>query len=219
MSTSEQTPRERMEQILKDNDIAVNNAPTPIDEEIILDPNKNIMSKTNPKGIIEYANEYFMAISGYEEFELMGQPHNVIRHPDMPKVIFKIMWEELRNGNNMYAFVKNLAKDGRYYWVIVNFEIQYDEDGEIRSYYAHRKAAPAHAIVRISKLYKKLRAIEINQNVSVAYKYFKGLLEEEKMNYDDYIASILDIEKNVITAYFGEEKPKKKGFFGRLFGQ
>jgi len=217
MKSSEINPKQRMEQILKDNDIELNKIPTPLDQEIILDPSKSIMSKTNPKGIIEYANSYFIDISGYEEFELMGQPHNVIRHPDMPKVIFKIMWEELRKGNNMNAFVKNLAKDGRYYWVIVNFEIQYDENGEVKSYIANRKAAPSHAISRVSKLYNKLRAIEINQNVTVAYKYFKGLLEEEQKDYDEYIASLLDIEKNVITAYFEGDKPKKKGFFSRLF--
>ncbi|MEJ2500674.1 MAG: PAS domain S-box protein, partial [Campylobacterales bacterium] len=62
--------------------------PQPVDEEIKLDPKKYIVSKTDPKGIIEYGNDYFVEISGYKESELIGQPHNIIRHPDMPKVVF-----------------------------------------------------------------------------------------------------------------------------------
>ncbi|MEJ2469266.1 MAG: PAS domain S-box protein, partial [Campylobacterales bacterium] len=67
--------------------------PQPVDEEIKLDPKKYIVSKTDPKGIIEYGNDYFVEISGYKESELIGQPHNIIRHPDMPKVVFKLMWD------------------------------------------------------------------------------------------------------------------------------
>ncbi len=209
-----------MDNVFAKNNISTHSHPNPIDEEIVLDPNKSIMSKTDSKGVIEYANDYFMTISGYQEFELMGKPHNVIRHPDMPKVIFKIMWQELKKGNPIFALVKNLAKDGRYYWVIVNFEIRYDAEGKITSYYAHRKAAPEHAKYKIEKLYAKLRAIEINQNVNIAYKYFIGLLEEEGMSYEDYISSVLDIEKNIITSYFDDNttKKEKKGLFSRLFG-
>ncbi len=208
-----------IDSILKQNQISKSNHVTPINKEIILDPNKSIMSKTDSKGIIEFANDYFMEISGYEEFELMGQPHNVIRHPDMPKLIFKIMWQELKKGNSIFALVKNLAKDGRYYWVLVNFEIKYNEEGEITSYYARRKAAPRKAIFEIEKLYKKLRDIEVNQNVNVAYRYFVGLLEEQNISYEDYIANIMEVEKNVITAYFQDDtkEVKKKGFLGRLF--
>ena len=99
----------------------------------------------------------------------------------------------------------------------MSFEIRKDEAGEIVSYYAHRKAAPRQAILKIEKLYQKLRAIEINQNVNVAYKYFIGLLEEQNTNYEDYISSIMQVEANVIKAYFDTEKPKKKSFLSRLF--
>ncbi len=99
------------------------NRPTPIDKEVSWDKTQVIMSKTNPFGIIEYANETFVDVCGYEDYELMGQPHNIIRHPDMPRVIFKVLWENLKKGNNFHAIVKNLAKSGRYYWVITDFEI------------------------------------------------------------------------------------------------
>ena len=208
-----------MNQMLRDHNSVTTTNPTPIDEEIKLDPNKSIMSKTDAKGIIEYANDYFIAISGYEEFELMGQAHNIVRHPDMPKVIFKIMWKEIKNGRPTFAIVKNMSKDGRYYWVLVNFEIRYNEDGKIESYYAHRKAVPEQAKFRIQNLYKKLRAIEVNQNIAVAYKYFEGLLEEEGKTYEDYIVDILEVEKNIITSYFDKDSgnKQKKGLFSRIF--
>lgn len=72
-----------------------------------------------------------MQICGYEEFELIGQPHNIIRHPDMPKVIFDLVWKKLLNKENIHTLVKNLTKDGRFYWVITTFEVKTDKQGEI----------------------------------------------------------------------------------------
>lgn len=196
--------------------------PTPIDREIKLDASKIIMSKTNPRGIIEYANDYFMEISGYEEYELMGQPHNVIRHPDMPKVIFKLMWERLNKGKNIHALVKNLAKDGRYYWVLTTFETKYNDAGEIISHYARRKAAPGNAVFQIEKLYKTLRAIEERQGADIAEKYFYGLLEEKGIDYDTFILSVLETDENILAHYFGVQTNKKKteekkGLLKRMF--
>ncbi len=104
--------------------------PNPIDNEILLDEKKIIMSKTDERGIIEYANDYFMHICGYDVWELMGEPHNVIRHPDMPKVVFKLLWDRLHKGKNIHTLVKNLAKDGSYYWVITNFDTHYNEEAK-----------------------------------------------------------------------------------------
>ena len=192
------------------------------DKQIMLDPAKTIMSKTDARGVIEYANDYFMEISGYEEYELMGKPHNVIRHPDMPKVIFKLLWERLKEGKNIHAIVKNLAKDGSYYWVITDFETKYDNNANIIAYYARRKAAPANAVFQIEKLYKTLRSIEQTQSMEVAERYFLGMLEEKKMTYDDLILSILNINEETLNSYFNKDTnktTKKKGFMGRLFGK
>ncbi len=194
-----------------------------LDKEINLDPSKTIMSKTDARGVIEYANDYFMEISGYEEYELMGQPHSIIRHPDMPQVIFKVLWERLNEGKNIHAFVKNLAKDGRYYWVLTNFETKYNEEGIITSHYARRKAAPNNAIYTVEKLYKTLKAIELKQDMKTAENYFKGLLEEKQMNYDSFILSILGIDEQTMASYFIDQKEntqtttKKRSVFGRLF--
>lgn len=192
-------------------------------KEIKLDPSRTIMSKTDPKGIIEYANEYFMDICGYEEYELMGRPHNIIRHPDMPKVVFKLMWERLHKGENIYALVKNLAKNGDFYWVLTSFETKYNEEGQIISHYARRKAAPGNAVYQVEKLYKTLLAIEKTQSLEVAERYFAGMLEEKSMTYNEFILSVLGINEESIASYFVSPNsqttntPKKKGMFGRLF--
>ena len=175
--------------------------PKPINNEIILDPSKVIMSKTDYKGVIQYANEYFMNICGYEEYELMGKPHNVIRHPDMPKVIFKFMWERLRKGENIYAVVKNLAKDGSYYWVMTTFETTYDEDGDILAHYARRKAVPIKARKTFEDLYKRIIKIE-NQNEEVAEKFFYGFIEDSGKTYDDLFLSVLGMQENEYLDYF-----------------
>jgi PAS domain S-box-containing protein len=200
--------------------------PTPLDREIKLDPSQIIMSKTDSRGIIEYANNYFMEICGYEEYELMGQPHSIIRHPDMPKVIFKVLWERINKGENIHALVKNLAKDGRYYWVLTNFETKYDEEGNIVSHYARRKAAPSNVIYQIEKLYKTLKAIEEKQNPETAERYFEGLLEEKGITYDEFILELLGVDENSLKSYFMDAAPKinqntattkKKSLFKRMF--
>lgn len=204
----------------------VTNKPIPMDKEINLDPKKTIMSKTDAKGVIEYANDYFIEISGYEEFELMGQPHNIIRHPDMPKTVFKVLWDSLNKGENIHALVKNLAKDGRYYWILTNFEFKYDNEGNIQSYYAKRKAAPRNAIYEIEKLYYTLRNIENRQGMQTALNYLNGLLEDRKMTFNQYILNILNVDEKTLEGYFYDlkvedntpkEEEKRKGIFGRLF--
>ncbi|HEX8018176.1 MAG TPA: PAS domain-containing protein, partial [Flavobacterium sp.] len=163
-----------------------------IDKEVTWDKTQVIMSKTNAFGIIEYANEVFVDVSGYEDYELMGQPHNIIRHPDMPKVIFKVLWENLKQGKNFHAIVKNLAKSGRYYWVITDFEIARDENGVIVNYFGRRQSVPQEVIsLHIEPLYKKLLQIEAASGVEFSEKYLIGFLEEKKRSYVEYIKELI----------------------------
>ena len=165
--------------------------PEPIDEQIKLDPKKYIVSKTDLRGVIEYGNDYFVEISGYKESELIGKPHSIIRHPDMPKTIFKLMWDRLELGQSLFALVKNLAKDGRYYWVFTEFEIRRDKlTDKMIGYTAYRKAASPKAITAIEPLYKKLLDIESESGVEGGYSYLKGYLEEQGQTYDEFIDDI-----------------------------
>ncbi len=154
--------------------------PTPIDEEIILDPKRYIVSETDEKGKITFANDYFQEVSGYTEEELIGKPHSIVRHPDMPKVVFKLLWETIGAGKNINAVVKNLAKDGRYYWIFTEFEIRKDTDtGKIIGYHASRKKISRHVIEIIADLYKKLLEIEKSEGVEASEKYLIEFLKEK----------------------------------------
>lgn len=197
-----------------------------IDKEVSWDKTQVIMSKTNAFGIIEYANEVFVDVSGYEDYELMGQPHNIIRHPDMPKVIFKVLWENLKNGKNFHAIVKNLAKSGRFYWVITDFEISRDENDVIVNYFGRRQAVPQEVIaLHIEPLYKKLLQIEAASGMEFSEKYLIGFLEEKKKSYVEYIKDLI-FEHEKVHAKFPqyeepnqEEEEEERGFFKRLFNR
>jgi len=110
--------------------------PEIIDQEIFLDPNKIIIYKTDKFGIFEFANDYFIEISGYEEYELMGKSMFCIQHPDMPEAIFKHLWEKLLNKKETSLIVKNLTKSGKYYWSLTNFTFKINKkDDEIIAIY------------------------------------------------------------------------------------
>ena len=154
--------------------------PTPIDEEIPLDPKRYIVSETDEKGKITFCNDYFIEVCGYDKEELIGKPHSVIRHPDMPKVIFKLLWETISQGKNINAVIKNLAKDGRYYWIFTEFESRRDTDtGEIIGYTASRKSISKFVIEVITKLYRELLEVEKNEGIEASEKYLNDFLKEK----------------------------------------
>ena len=193
--------------------MATLNRPIPSDRELDWDKTKVILSKTDAKGAILYANEAFIDISGYDEYELIGQSHNVIRHPDMPKVIFKVLWDTIQKGENIHAIVKNMSKSGRYYWVITDFKTILNDSGEITSYFATRKSIPSEVITKfIGPLYSKLLHIEEASGVTAAEEYLKGFLEERNKTYTEYV--------DYLVANGKDDKEKvKKGFFAGFFGR
>ncbi|MCO6163203.1 PAS domain-containing protein [Flavobacterium sp. NRK F7] len=195
------------------------NKPVLVDKEVTWDKTKVIMSKTDAFGTIEYANEVFVDVCGYEDYELMGQPHSIIRHPDMPKVIFKVLWEKLKNGENFHAIVKNLAKSGRYYWVITDFEISKNEAGEIVNYFARRRAVPQEVITNhIEPLYKKLWQIEAASGMEYSEKYLTGFLEEKNKTYVQYILELI-YNQEKMENHSNQKTEEEKSFFSRFFSR
>ena len=206
-------------------------APTPIDKEVSWDKTKIIMSKTDQYGVIEYANDVFIDVSGYDEHELMGMPHSIVRHPDMPKVLFKVLWDNLKKGNVVKPIVKNLSKSGRYYWVIADFEIKRDEKGEITHYYSRRKAVAPEVVAKVEGLYDKLLQIEHASGLAASEKYLMGFLEDKGKSYNELIEELV-LEytpgmKKAAEATQAQEidrtHPKadteaKKGIFAKFFG-
>lgn len=162
--------------------------PETIDLEVILNPTKVIMSKTNKDGVLEFANDYFVEVSGYEEYELMGKSIYCTQHPDMPEIIFKMMWEKLLKKQNFHVLIKNLAKNGKYYWAVSDFAFKTDEEtGDLIAIYNRRKSASREAIKFFSKLYSKLKNIETESGVDLSEKYLIGHLEEIGETFPDLL--------------------------------
>ncbi len=131
----------------------------PIDEEFHFS-GRVIISETDLNGTITYANRKFCEISGYSADELVGKPHNIIRHPDMPKVAFAQMWQTIKNGETWHGLVKNLRKDGRYYWVETEVAPIVNDRGERTGYIAARKVTSHENIEEAEEKYQKLRELE-----------------------------------------------------------
>jgi aerotaxis receptor len=132
---------------------------TPIDEEYFYEGSV-IISQTDLKGIIVYANKMFCEISGYSAQELVGQPHNIIRHPDMPKAAFAKMWQTIGSGQVWNGLVKNLRKDGLYYWVDTEILPIRNDNDEVTGYIAARKPASRKNISEVQESYSKMLELE-----------------------------------------------------------
>ena len=212
----------------RDKKLTKKDRPTPINEEIIIPDEEVLISVTDPKGIIIETNDIFTKISGYSDEELIGSSHNIIRHPDMPKIMFKIVWDHIMDKENVMAVVKNLAKDGKYYWVVTDFVTRVDADRNIINYTAYRR--PVHDKVKqaVIPLYKALCAIEDVAGMDSAEKFLNNYFGDRDTNYDDMIeeiivkncdkAAVLGFGDNPEVAMKTMSKEKKQSLFNKLFG-
>ncbi len=133
--------------------------PEPVNEEVFFD-GKSLISETDTKGIITFVNRKFVEMSAYPREETLGKPHSILRHPDMPKAVFAEMWKIIKSGEIWGGYIKNLRKDGKFYWVIVHIIPKYDENENIIGYIASRKVPQRDKITQMEKLYKKIREEE-----------------------------------------------------------
>ncbi len=121
--------------------------------------NELIISRTDTKGIITYVNDTFAKISGYKPEELIGKPHNIIRHPDMPKSVFKDLWDTIKSGKTWKGYVKNLRKDKGYYWVYAEISGVY-KDGQLVEYKSMRAPISKEKKKEMQNLYDRMREEE-----------------------------------------------------------
>jgi PAS domain S-box-containing protein len=163
--------------------------PSPNSHEIALTDDAFIVSKTDTKGRIIYGNKYFLKISGYSEDELLGAPHSILRHPDMPKIIFKLLWDRIKAKQEIFAFVKNLCKDGSYYWVLANVTATLDANENIRDFHSVRRKPSAAAMAEIPQLYAQLREAERNGGMEASKNLLDTVLNEKGVGYDEYVLS------------------------------
>lgn len=170
--------------------------PEPTNEENILKSTDLIVSKSDAEGNITYINPIFLKISGYTQGELIEQPHAILRHPDMPKVIFKYLWKNIKEGNDVVAFVKNLCKNGSFYWVLATVKVAKNPDGSFRNYMSTRKRITDSAKETISSLYANLLAIEKSDGVEASENALNAFLTEKGVtDSDSFNKLMIEINK------------------------
>jgi len=133
--------------------------PNPVDEEVLFDGGVMI-TETDTAGVITYANRKFREMTGYSKEELIGSPHSINRHPDMPKAAFAGMWETIKGGNYWEGYVKNMTNEGKYYLVVVWIKPKFDEKGNIVGYIAGRKVPDKDVMNRMLIQYREMKAAE-----------------------------------------------------------
>ena len=156
--------------------------------------NDFIVSKTNPKGIITYGNPIFIEFSGYTEAELLGSQHNIIRHPDMPRAVFKLLWDAIQDKRECNAYVKNMAKDGSFYWVFANVTPSFDRDGNVIGYFSVRRKPGASGVKTAGDLYRAMLEAEqragARDAIAASTKILTDLLAEKGTSYDELVLAI-----------------------------
>lgn len=166
--------------------------PQPSEHERILGDDDFIVSKTDLKGLITYGNRIFIEISGYSEQELLGAPHSILRHPDMPRAVFKLLWDTIRAAREINAYVKNLAKDGSFYWVFANITPSFDSNGNLSGYYSVRRKPRPEAIQAISALYGVMleaerKAGDGQAGMKDSAAILHQALEQKGMSYEEFV--------------------------------
>lgn len=141
-----------------------------------------ILTKTDAKGRITYANDTFLAVSGFRESEVLGAPHSIVRHPAMPRCVFQLLWETISSGRELFAYVVNLCKNGDHYWVLAHVTATTDAEGRIVGYHSNRRSPDRAAVAKIEPLYEKLCAIERSHGDR------RAGLEASRRHLDEFVA-------------------------------
>lgn len=154
-----------------------------------------IVSKTDLKGKLTYANESFLEIAGYQLRDVLGEPHSMIRNSSMPRCIFKLLWEKISAGNEIFAYVVNATKSNDYYWVLAHVTASRDVNGAIIGYHSNRRKPSDEAISQIKTLYSALLAEEGKykngkESVAASYKMLMDVLAQKGVDYDEFVLSL-----------------------------
>lgn len=167
----------------------------PTGREVRFGDDEIIVSKTDPKGRLTYVNRSFMTIAGYDESELLGKPHNIIRHPDMPRSVFRYLWDTIQAGREVFAYVKNMTRSGDHYWVFAHVTPTFGPDGAIVGFHSNRRSPDRDAIAKIEPLYAALRAAEsqhgnVKDAATAGIAALSGALTAAGKDYDEFVFTL-----------------------------
>jgi PAS domain S-box-containing protein len=167
---------------------------TPTSVERIVPDKDFIVSMTDLKGIITYANRIFIEFSGYSEEELLGQQHNIVRHPDIPRAVFKLMWDKIQKREECFAYVKNLSRDGSFYWVFANITPTFDPAGNVTGYFSVRRRPRPSGVKIMSEIYRPMLEAERQAGpanaIAASTKILVDMLNEKGISYEEFILAI-----------------------------
>jgi hypothetical protein len=158
------------------------------DEEIIV-------TKTDLKGHITYGNEVFLRMAQLTEAQALGAPHNIIRHPAMPRCAFKLVWDTLEAKQEIFAYVNNMAMSGDYYWVFAHITPTFDARGQVIGYHSSRRKPRPEQIAKIEPIYKLLLDEEMKHKspkdgIEASTGILLKLLKDNNLSYDQFVFSI-----------------------------
>jgi PAS domain S-box-containing protein len=169
---------------------------TPTDREVYFDRDRFIVSKTDLKGRLTYVNRTFRDISVYTAKELLGAPHSIVRHPDMPRAVFKFMWDRILEGNEIFAYVKNITKLGDHYWVFAHVTPSFDGAGSFLGFHSNRRAPDRRVLTEtIIPLYAALLKTEqattnAKDGLAASYRQFIDIVQSKARSYDEMVFSL-----------------------------
>jgi PAS domain S-box-containing protein len=168
---------------------------TPTGRERVFGEDEIIVSKTDVTGKITYANHVFLRVSGYAEDDCIGAPHSMIRHPDMPRSVFKSAWDRLLAGHEVFAYVNNLACNGDNYWVLAHMTPSRGADGAIVGFHSSRRVPDRDKIAKVLPLYDVLLAEERRQldrpaGLAASSAKLDSTLREQNKTYDEWVWSL-----------------------------
>lgn len=172
----------------------------PTGEARTFGPDELIVSKTDLRGVITYANDVFLRISRYELDDVIGRPHNLIRHPEMPRAVFALLWQTLSEGRELFAYINNLASDGAHYWVLAHVTPSYAADGAVIGYHSNRRRPAAGAVRAITPLYRQLLEEERRHStaraaVAASTRLLDELVAARADSYEELIWSVIAREE------------------------
>lgn len=163
--------------------------------ECPFDANELIVSKTDLKGRITYANDVFIRLSKFPRAEVIGAPHSLIRHPHMPRTIFKLLWDTIQAKKEVFAYVVNMACDGDHYWVFAHVTPTLDANRNIIGFHSNRRKPDRAQITRIEALYRQLRDEEnrhrnAKDGMLAGYALLMNMIKDRGVEYDEFVFSV-----------------------------
>ncbi|WP_264580459.1 PAS domain-containing protein [Rhodoblastus acidophilus] len=168
----------------------------PTNHEVFFERDHFIVSKTDLKGRITYVNRAFCRVAGYDEKDLIGAPHSIVRHPDMPRSVFKFMWDRILEGHEVFAYVKNMTRTGDHYWVFAHVTPSFDTAGNFLAFHSNRRAPDRRVLSEtIFPLYAALlktekAAANAKDGLAASYRQFIEIVQSRARSYDELVFSL-----------------------------